>query len=117
MSRVAGFNAPEMKKFSIKEDMNDVNNSETEQNNIQEAFKINPKYSHFALLKSNNKIVTGWDYSTIDPAELREFKRDYFFNDLANNEIDPKNVAIYSKKKLVSMGIDPYDVNNWTNER
>lgn len=120
MSRVAGFNAPEMKKFSIKED--DINNSGNNQNNnsnqqseIHEPIGINPKYTHFAVLKSNNDIVNGWDYSEIDPQELKQFKKDYFFNDLADMGIDPSTVTVVTTNYLKKSGINPFDQNNWTN--
>jgi hypothetical protein len=82
--------------------------------NIQEANAgINPKYTHFAVLKSNNKIVNGWDYNGHEQSELNQFKRDYFFNDIADMGINPKLVAIYTKRTLENRGINPLDTNNW----
>ena len=43
---------------------------------------INPKYTHFAVMKDTNEIVNGWDYNGVEPQELKSFKKDYFFNDL-----------------------------------
>lgn len=79
---------------------------------------VNPKYSHFAVLKNispevNGKIVNGWDYSGYDPAELREFKRDYFMEDIKDMQINPKNVNIVTTKHLQKMGINPFDFNYW----
>jgi hypothetical protein len=82
--------------------------------NIQEVRSgINPKYTHFAVLKSNNKIVNGWDYNGHEPSELNQFKVDYFFNDIKDMDIDPKLVAIYTRRTLERKGINPLDTNNW----
>lgn len=80
--------------------------------------KANPKYSHFAVLKGidpsvDGKIVNGWEYRDYDPAELRQFKKDYFFQDIIDNQINPKIVNIVTAKHLQKQGIDPYDFNNW----
>lgn len=82
--------------------------------------KANPKYSHFAVLKKINpavdgKIVNGWEYRGYDPAELRYDKQHYFFTDVKDSQIDPKNVNIVTAKYLQRQGIDPYDYKNWYN--
>lgn len=79
---------------------------------LSEAKAINPKYSHFAVTKAG-KIVNGWDYSGMDPEELKSFKKDYFFNDIVEMGIDPKTVAIYTTRTLQKRGINPFDSNNW----
>jgi len=80
---------------------------------------INPKYTHFAVTKDDNKIVNGWEYGDIEPAELRQFKKDYFFNDLSEMGIDPRNINVVTAKYLQKSGINPLDTANWkqsTNE-
>lgn len=74
---------------------------------------INPKYTHFALLKDTSEIVNGWDYSEIEPVELRQFKKDYFFDDLTNMGIDPRNIKVVTTKYLQTSGVNPFDVANW----
>jgi hypothetical protein len=79
---------------------------------------VNPKYTHFAVLKNispevDGKIVNGWDYTGYDPAELREFKRDYFFGDVQDMQINPKNVNIITTKYLQRNGINPFDFKYW----
>ena len=81
----------------------------------EEAFTNNQGYSHFAVNKATNKIVNGWDYHDIEPSELRAFKRDYFIQDLIDNELDPKQYKIVGEKFLLRNGIDPNDNNNWSN--
>ena len=81
----------------------------------EETFKNNQNYSHFAVNKDTNKIVNGWDYSDYDPSELRQFKRDYFYNDLIDYELDPKQYRIVTGKHLIRQGIDPNDNSNWAN--
>lgn len=80
--------------------------------------RANPKYSHFAVLKGvdpavDGKIVNGWEYGGYDPAELRQFKKDYFYQDIKDNQINPKIINIVTAKHLQKQGINPYDFNNW----
>ena len=82
---------------------------------VKEAFQNNQNYSHFAVNKATNKIVNGWDYSTYNPSELRQFRKDYFDVDLIDNGLNPKNYKILTYQYLVRQGIDPNDNNNWSN--
>lgn len=82
---------------------------------IKEEFQNNQNYSHFAVNKSTNKIVNGWDYHDYDPEELRQFKKDYFTVDLIDYGFDPKQYKIVTSKYLLRQGIDPDDNNNWAN--
>lgn len=81
-----------------------------------ESFQNNQNYSHFAVNKATNKIVNGWDYADYDPDELRQFKRDYFTQDLIDYDLDPKQYKIVTDKYLIRQGIDPNDNNNWANQ-
>ncbi len=76
-------------------------------------FKNNQHYTHFAVNKQTNKIVNGWDYRGYDPSELRQFSKDYFYNDLVDNDMNPKDYKILTDKFLRRMDIDPDDNNNW----
>lgn len=80
---------------------------------IQEAFKNNQGYSHFAINKATNKIVNGWDYRDEDPDDLRQFKHDYFTVDLIDYGFNPKDYKILSDRHLRRIGIDPDDNANW----
>ena len=82
---------------------------------VNEAFKNNQGYSHFAVSKKSGKIVNGWDYSDYDPSELRQFKKDYFDVDLADYGFNPKDFRILTYKYLVRNGINPDDNANWAN--
>lgn len=75
--------------------------------------KANPAYSHFAVIKNSDKIVNGWDYRSYGQSELREFKKDYFYQDIIDSQINPKDVNIVTGKYLQKKGIDPYDYKNW----
>lgn len=109
--------SPEQQEF-IKGEMNaEGGNNELIDNSsdINEVKNdINPKYTHFAALKSNNKIVNGWDYNGIESDELKQFKKDYFFDDITQIGVDPREVAIYTKRTLEKRGVNPFDMNNWT---
>lgn len=80
-----------------------------------ETFKNNQNYSHFAVNKTTNKIVNGWDYHGYDHDELKQYKRDYFIDDMIDYGFDPKQYKIYTDKYLRRNGIDPDDNNNWAN--
>ena len=82
---------------------------------MEEGMNNEADYSHFAVNKATNKIVNGWDYASYDPAELRQFKKDYFLNDLIDYELDPKQYRIVTGKYLLKQGIDPNDDANWAN--
>ncbi len=88
-------------QFGNASQVNEVNNAP------------DPNYTHYAVLKSNNKIINGWDYNGYDSEDLRQYKKDYFFNDIADMDIDTKQVAIYTKRSLEQRGINPSDWNNW----
>lgn len=75
----------------------------------------NQNYSHFAVSKKSGKIMNGWDYSKYEPSELRQFKKDYFDNDMADYGFNPKDFRILTYKYLVRNGIDPNDDTNWAN--
>jgi hypothetical protein len=70
-------------------------------------------YTHFAVRKSNNKIVNGWDYKGIDNDDLRHFKNDYFTMDLKDMDVDHKTVNILTKKALATKGIDILNNSSW----
>lgn len=85
--------------------MEGVNNSASE----------NGGYTHYAVSKASGKIVNGWDYEGYEPSELRQFKKDYFIDDLKDMGFNPKNIKILTLKGLQREGIDPNDDNNWSN--
>ena len=89
---------------------------ETFKPKLNEALGVDPKYTHFAVLKSNNNIVNGWDYRDYDPEELKTFKKDYFFTDIADMGIDPKIVAILTTQALRKRGINPFDFSYWNKD-
>jgi hypothetical protein len=116
MQRVApNFEGKILKESSIPAQQPEptVNVIAGEQQVSETKHDINPKYTHFAVLKSTGKIFNGWDYPGYDPAELRAEKKYYFFNDIKDIGVDPKLVTILTRKKLESQGINPFDKNNW----
>ena len=79
----------------------------------KKTFILGKGYTHFAVNKETNLIITGWDYSTIDTEELKEFKNDYFNLDLINLEIDIKTVKILNRKNVEKLHSDISNSNNW----
>lgn len=76
----------------------------------------NNNYTHFAVNKNTNLIVNGWDYSGYDKEDLRLFKRDYFFNDLEDNDFNPKEYKILTYNGCKKQGINPDDDACWSND-
>jgi len=73
--------------------------------------------THYAIHKPTNKIVFSWDYSDVDPEDLRQFKNDYFTIDLKELVgVNPKECTILNRKSCIKRGIDPSDNNNWCSD-
>lgn len=74
-------------------------------------------YTHFAIYKPTNQIMSGWNYKGYDKEELNSEKKHYFFNDLEDWFDDfkelKKDVKIINRKKLDSEGIDPEKTESW----
>lgn len=74
---------------------------------------IDKSYTHFAVRKSDDKIVTGWEYKGLDKASIK----DYTKMDIEDMFPDSKysDFKILSKDFLKRKGIDPFDTKNWSN--
>ena len=73
-------------------------------------------YTHFAVNKNTGLIVNGWDYRGYDSKELKDFKRDYFLQDLIDNGFNPNDFKILIKRNCLKQGINPDDKENyWSN--
>ena len=73
-------------------------------------------YTHFAVKKDTGLIVNGWDYNGYDGSDLRANKKYYFIDDLIDNEFDPKEFVILTRKSCERRGINPDDMQNcWSN--
>ena len=76
-------------------------------------------YTHFAIMKSNNKIADGWDYSELYDEETRSYDnasiKEYTKLDLTDNfpENKPSDFKILTRKSVEKMGLNPKDTNNW----
>lgn len=72
--------------------------------------------NYFAVNKRTGLIVYGWDYRDYEPSELKSFKNDYFFQDLKDNDLNPKDYKIVTGKYLQRNGVDINDqMNCWSN--
>lgn len=84
-----------------------------EEENIGEAkeFKVDPKYTHFAVRKDNNLIVNGWDYKGVDKNDI------IYYVKMDLNDLFPNNRAsdfkVLTIKGLEKQGINPFDWNSW----
>jgi hypothetical protein len=103
-------------KDDIENYDNNINEIATTTTVNRKDLGVNPKYTHFAVLKQNNKIINGWDYRGYDSEELKIEKMHYFFNDIKDMQIDPKIVKILTTRTLQRMGIDPFNFDNWNKD-
>lgn len=73
--------------------------------------QINPKYTHFVIRKSDNKVVDGWDYKGLDNDEIKHWVK----IDLKDNFPDqkPSEFTILTKAGLIKKGIDPNNTESW----
>lgn len=71
---------------------------------------INPAYTHFTILNSNNKIANGWEYaSDLDRSDIIY----YIKFDMDDMDYKPSEYKIRTTKSLKNNGIDPFDPENW----
>ena len=88
---------------------------EVKRNKLNETVDSGVSDTHFAILKPINKIIFSWDYSGYDNSELREFKKDYFMDDIVDMGFNPKEVKILTKAACLRQGINPEDESCWDN--
>lgn len=82
-------------------------------------FPVDPTYTHFAVRKSNKKIVDGWDYSNLKNDTGRGYDvasiKDYTKMDIKDHFPDDKytDFGIYTTASLRKMNIDPFNWEYW----
>lgn len=91
-----------------------TNQSLNEQSNIKEAYKLGKGYTHFAILKRNNKIVDGWDYKGTDKDDIKYYSTMDLKDNFPENKLS--EFKIVSRTFLMRNNIDPSDTNNWNHE-
>lgn len=79
------------------------------------SFPVDKKYTHFAVRKSDNKIVTGWDYKGLEPDEIKHYVKGDLKDMFPGEKLG--NYTLLTGKSLISKGINPFDWNNWKNDR
>lgn len=72
-------------------------------------FNVPKKYTHFALIVSSNKILTGWDYKKTEPEDIKYYSK----MDIEDMEFSTKDVKVLSVKHLIKIGINPFDWSTW----
>lgn len=78
---------------------------------LNEDNSIDNTYTHFAVRKSDNKIVNGWEYKDIDNESIKEYAKIDLKDDFPNNKLS--DFKIVTKKSLENTGVNPFDTNNW----
>jgi hypothetical protein len=72
-------------------------------------------YTHFAVRKSDNKILNGWDYSEYDSEDLNSDKYHYFYYDMDDMDVPKNEYTIKKAQTLIRLGVNPFDYDNWKN--
>lgn len=112
--KTIGPNDMETLKDAIEDAMFEYLMSESINKVLKETFSNS--YTHYAVNKKTNLIVNGWDYSGYSGSELSSDKNYYFNDDLRDNEFNPKDYKILTKRSCLKMGINPDDIQNcWSN--
>lgn len=81
--------------------------------------EVDKTYTHFALNKADNKIVNGWDYSTLYDSETKGYDKqsigEYSKSDLKDMFPSAKmsEFKILTKNALLKSNIDPNNSENW----
>ena len=70
-------------------------------------FTLGKGYTHFAII--GKTIYDGWEYKGIDDESIKE----YSTIDLQDNYPDIKGFKLVTRTKLIKMGIDITNTNNW----
>jgi hypothetical protein len=94
-----------MKKI-IKEEF-----SRYQDNIIQEGRKaeLGKEYTHFAIDKASNKIITGWEYKDVDNESIKEYCK----TDLKDLDKKPSECKILTRKAVEKLGLNPNDSKDW----
>ena len=71
-------------------------------------FKVNKKYTHFAVSKKTGKIVNGWE-TLSDVETLKHYAK----TDLEDMDLNPNDFSILSKEHLIRNNTDPFNWDNW----
>jgi len=86
---------------------------------VRESFELGKDYTHFAIFKTDGKIATGWDYSSLydkyekayDDDSIKEYAREDIMNDFPENKVS--DFKLVTRKYLDKKNINPSDTNNW----
>lgn len=97
----------EAKRLNIKQDI-----KQSDKKQVNES-SINPKYNYFAVLKSNGKILNGWEYEDDLDKESILY---YAYADMTDMDYKRSEYNIASLKYFKNRNIDPFDPNNWEHE-
>jgi len=77
--------------------------------------RADKNYTHFAVRKSDNKILNGWDYSEYDSEDLNSDKYHYFYYDMDDMDVPKNEYTIKKAQTLIRLGVNPFDFDNWRN--
>ncbi len=89
--------------FEMLRNSNETTMSEAGQNEVDNS------YTHFAVRKSDGKIVTGWEYNGLDNDSIKEYVK----IDLTDMGLKPSDFTVLTVNGLNKKGLDPFDSNNW----
>jgi hypothetical protein len=88
---------------------NPANFNEIKVNTPAKPFEIDKSYTHFAVNKNTNKIVTGWEYKDLDRGDIAYYAK----MDLKDMDLKPSDFTILTVSGLKKKDINPFNSKNW----
>ena len=68
-------------------------------------------YTHYAIMKNENKIVDGWDYNGLDRDEIKHWTSIDLKNNFPDNKLS--DFKVMSKNNLSKYGLNPDNTKDW----
>lgn len=89
--------------------MNDEMRKLKENSSVDKKTGIDKEYNYFAVEKSSDKIINGWEYKNLDKESILE----YSHMDMKDMDYKKSEYKIVSLKYFKDKNINPFDSNNW----
>ena len=68
-------------------------------------------YTHYAIMKNENKIVDGWDYNGLDRDEIKHWTSIDLKDNFPDNKLS--DFKVMSKNNLTKYGLNPHNIKDW----
>jgi hypothetical protein len=68
-------------------------------------------YTHYAIIKNENKIVDGWNYNGLDRDEIKHWTSIDLKDNFPDNKLS--DFKVISKNNLTKYGLNPHNTKDW----